>query len=93
MKYQPGQLVQVLALPRRGHHRTPGYLQGQHGTVERIHGSFANPETRAYGAAGLPKVPLYLISFEQRELWAQYRGSAGDRLYADIFEHWLEAVP
>jgi nitrile hydratase subunit beta len=93
VKYQPGQLVRVAARPQGGHHRTPGYLQGRRGTVERMHGSFANPETRAYGTAGLPKVPLYLVSFKQRELWAQYRGSAADRLYADIFEHWLEAAP
>jgi hypothetical protein len=91
VKYQPGQPVRVSARPLGGHHRTPGYLQGQRGTVERMHGSFANPETRAFGAAGLPKVPLYLVSFKQHELWPEYGGSAADRLYADIFEHWLEA--
>jgi hypothetical protein len=29
--------------------------------------------------------------FKQHELWLQYRGSAADMLYADIFENWLEA--
>jgi len=54
-------------------------------------GLFANPGTGAYGPTGLPKVPLYLVSFKQHELWLQYRESAADMLYADIFENWLEA--
>jgi nitrile hydratase subunit beta len=91
VKYQPGQPVRVSGRPQSGHHRTPGYLMGQRGTVERMHASYANPETRAYGAEGLHKVPLYLVSFTQRELWPEYGGSAADKLYADIFEHWLEA--
>jgi hypothetical protein len=90
MNYQLGQPVRVSARPPGGHHRTPGYLHGHRGTVEHMHASFVNSETRAYGADGLPKVPLYLVSFKQHELWPEYRGSAADRLYADIFEHWLE---
>jgi hypothetical protein len=36
---------------------------------------------RAYGGDGLPKQPLYLVAFP-----------GGDaQIYADVFEHWLEA--
>ena len=42
------------------------------------------------GADGLPLQPLYLVSFAQREVWADYAGGSGDRLYVDVFEHWLE---
>jgi hypothetical protein len=35
---------------------------------------------------------LYLVGFVQREVWPDYRGLAGDRVYADVFEHWLEEV-
>jgi nitrile hydratase len=84
--------VQVAARPHEGHHRTPGYLKGKIGIIERMHASFTNPETRAYGTDGLPKQPLYLVSFAQHDVWSAYRGRGDDRIYADVFEHWLEVV-
>ena len=92
MKYRAGQRVQVAARPHEGHHRTPGYLKGKIGIIERMHASFTNPETRAYGTDGLPKQPLYLVSFAQHDVWSAYRGRGDDRIYADVFEHWLEVV-
>jgi nitrile hydratase subunit beta len=91
MSYRPGLKVRVAARKMSGHHRTPGYLKGKTGRIERVHASFRNPESRAYGGDGLPEQTLYLVRFEPRELWPGYRGGEGDRLYADIFEHWLEA--
>lgn len=90
MKYVAGQRVRVAARGHEGHHRTPRYLKGRTGTIERVHGSFTNPETRAYGGDGLPEQPLYLVGFTQRDVWQDYRGGSGDRIYADVFEHWLE---
>lgn len=90
MRYQAGQRVRVAARAQAGHHRTPGYVKGKTGHVERVHASFRNPETRAYGKDGLPEVPLYLVSFAQRDVWSGDRGHAGDRIYVDLFEHWLE---
>ena len=90
MRYRPGQKVRVATRRHEGHHRTPAYLKGKHGTVKRVHSRFKNPETHAYGLDGLPEQSLYLVSFEQRDVWREYSGSAGDRLYADVFEHWLE---
>jgi nitrile hydratase subunit beta len=92
VSYGPGERVRVAARRHDGHHRTPAYVKGKSGTVERVHASFRNPETRAYGVDGLPAQRLYLVSFAQEEVWAEYRGRAGDRLYADVFEHWLEPV-
>jgi nitrile hydratase subunit beta len=88
--FVPGQTVRVSARMHDGHHRTPGYLKGKSGMVEQAHGSFTNPETRAYGADGEPEQALYLVSFEQAELWPDYRGLSVDRLLADVYEHWLE---
>ena len=51
------------------------------GTVERVHGRFANPESRAYGGDGLPERQLYLVRFAL---------PSGDLVLADVFEHWLE---
>jgi nitrile hydratase subunit beta len=90
MTYAAGHRVRVSARSHDGHHRTPGYLKGKTGTIERSHASFTNPETRAYGADGLPKLPLYLVGFAQRDVWPDYRGRESDRIYADLYEHWLE---
>jgi len=90
MTFRVGQRVRIAAREHAGHHRTPGYLKGKSGTVERVHAEFANPETRAYGGDGLPRERLYLVGFDQREVWPGYGGRAADRIYADVFEHWLE---
>jgi hypothetical protein len=92
MRYSAGQRVRVAARQHDGHHRTPGYVKGKTGTVERVHASFRNPETRAYGADGLPARRLYLVGFAQEDVWAGYRGRGHDRVYVDVFEHWLEAA-
>ena len=55
-----------------------------------VHSSFTNPETRAYGDDGLPEQPLYLVGFAQPDVWPEYRGRDTDRIYVDVFEHWLE---
>lgn len=90
MTYAPGQRVRVSARMPVGHHRTPGYLKGKSGTVRRVHGAFTNPEGRAYGADGLPKLTLYQVAFAQHELWPSYHGDDRDILCVDLFEHWLE---
>ena len=90
MTYQVGQRVTVAARAHRGHHRTPSYIKGKTGRSERVHASFRNPETRAYGDDGLPEMPLYLVSFPQSELWPEARATGAHRVYVDVFEHWLE---
>jgi nitrile hydratase len=57
--------------------------------VALLHGEFRNPESLAYGGEGLPKQPLYLVSFSQAEVLGSSRGSPRDTLYVDIYEHWL----
>ena len=91
MTFHVGEHVRVAARSHDGHHRTPGYVKGKAGTIVRVHASFTNPETRAYGAHGLPKRQLYLVGFPQKELWPEYRGG-DDRVFVDLYEHWLEAA-
>lgn len=88
MTFSPGQRVQVSSRAHSGHQRTPGYIKGKVGTVERVHGAFTNPETRAYGNDGLPEQALYLVGFDQSDVWPHYQER--DRIYVDVFEHWLE---
>jgi nitrile hydratase len=92
VKYRAGQQVRVAPRPHAGHHRTPGYIKGKTGRVERVHSAFRNPETRAYGSDGLPEQPLYLVEFRQSDVWPDYRGRPADRIYVDVFEHWLESA-
>ncbi len=84
--------MRVAARRHDGHHRTPGYLKGKTGSVERVHGAFTNPETRAYGGDGLPEQTLYNVSFAERDVWPDYSGRDDDRIYVDVYEHWLEAA-
>lgn len=90
MTYAPGDTVRVADRRHAGHHRTPGYLKGRRGTVERVHEEFLDPEKRAYGADGEPPRRLYLVGFGMSELWPDY-DRTDDRLLVDVFEHWLEA--
>ena len=93
MTFANGDAVRVSARTHAGHHRTPGYLKGRRGTIERVHARFTNPETRAYGDDGTPARRLYLVRFDQPDVWPAYGGSPRDRLLANVFEHWLEADP
>jgi nitrile hydratase len=90
VSYRVGQRVRVAARSNDGHHRTPAYIKGKTGEIVCVHGSFTNPETRAYGEAGLPEQQLYLVSFPHRDVRPADRSNADDRIYLDLFEHWLE---
>jgi nitrile hydratase len=73
--------------------RTPAYVRGKQGWIERVQGEFRNPEILAYGGDGMPRQPLYLVGFRLAELWqARYAESPVDTLYVDIYEHWLESA-
>jgi len=89
-KFRPGDRVRVRMEDRPGHIRTPFYIRGKTGWVEKVHGQFLNPGSLDYGRDGLPERPLYLIGFYQAEVWENYKVSKSDKLYVDIYEHWLE---
>ena len=89
-RFKPGQRVKVLKAYPLGHVRTPYYIRGHTGVVERICGAFANPEELAQMRDGLPPVPLYRVRFVQKDVWPDYRGGAQDVLEVEIFQHWLE---
>ena len=90
---QPGQTVRVkLDWPEgRGpcHIRTPHYLRGATGTVERHLGDFRNPEELAF-ARPAETVALYHVRFDQPTIWGE--GRRGDAIVVEIFAHWLEAA-
>jgi nitrile hydratase len=68
--------------------RTPRYVRGKVGTVERYCGPYLNPEDLAFGRTGGPAVHLYQVEFAQADLWQGYPWQ-GDRLFLEVYEHWL----
>lgn len=89
-QFRTGDRVAVRAAYPIGHVRTPFYIRGKRGVIERFCGAYANPEELAYARPGLPKQPLYRVRFLQRDVWPAYEGSAGDTVDVEIFQHWLE---
>jgi nitrile hydratase len=89
-RFRPGDRVRVRFADPPGHIRTPYYVRGKTGWIERYHGDFRNPEELAYARDGLPRKPLYLVGFHQGDLWNERTEAPQDVLYVDIYEHWLE---
>ena len=90
-RLSPGALVRVREDYPPGHIRTPVYLRGKQGVVERYFGAFGNPETLAFNLPG-PKKDLYKVRFRAMDLWPDYQGSPKDMIEADIYDHWLETM-
>ena len=89
-RFKPGDTVRVRKAFPLGHIRTPFYIRGHSGVVERLCGSFRNPEELAQQRSGEPKQPLYRVRFRQKDVWPEYRGNDQDVLEVEIFQHWLE---
>lgn len=89
-RFKAGDAVRVRKVYPLGHIRTPFYIRGQRGVIERLCGSFGNPEELAQMRSGEPEQPLYRVRFLQKDLWPGYRGNAQDVLEVEIFQHWLE---
>ena len=89
-RFQLGEPVRVLDTVSSGHVRTPRYIRGKRGVVERICGEFRKPEELAYGRYDGERESLYRVRFAQREVWPDYSGPADDTLDIEIYERWLE---
>ena len=71
-----------------GHIRTPAYLRGKTGVIERNLGPFNNPEQNAYRLK--PDTPKLLrVRFTMAEIWGDEAENPDDVLEAEIYEHWL----
>ncbi|CAE7503711.1 unnamed protein product [Symbiodinium sp. CCMP2456] len=68
-RFSPGDCVRVRHAShatrwRRPHLRTPGFIHGVCGTVDRYVGNFDNPEQLAFGGRSWSKSPLYIVRFD-----------------------------
>jgi nitrile hydratase len=89
-RFAVGDRVRVRRAFPPGHVRTPYYIRGRAGVIERVLGRFGNPEELAFGRSGEPKQVLYRVRFRQQDVWPGYAGSALDTVDIEIYEHWLE---
>ena len=83
--------VRVKSWSPPGHIRTPAYLRGKTGEVERALPACPNPELLAYGLPA-PRVPLYRVRFTMAEVWGEDAERPDDLIEAEIFAHWLESA-
>jgi len=85
-----GDAVRVSERTPIGHYRTPIYVRGRTGRIERVLGMFLNPEEEGYGRNAGGEIRLYRVRFRQQDLWPDYAGAPGDLLEIEMYEPWLE---
>lgn len=83
--------VRVRAWAPPGHVRTPWYLRGKTGVIERRLGAFRNPEALAYRRPAA-EIELCRVRFTMGEVWGADAERPADTVDAEIFAHWLESV-
>lgn len=83
--------VRVKSMMPPGHVRTPVYLRGKTGVIEREIGPFGNPEQLAYDLNAEKQV-LYRVRFTMAEVWGARAENPADTVDAEIYAHWLERV-
>jgi len=88
-RFAVGDLVRVDARATSCHVRTPRYVHGKAGVIERICGEFRNPEELAYGRYDGALVSLYRVRFAHQDLWPGDRETSLDTVDVEIYEHWL----
>ena len=89
--FAPGETVRVRDdwPEQRGpvHIRTPYYIRGLTGVVQRHLGEFQNPEDLAFGRPAETR-SLYHVRFRRGEIWPE--GHPDDEVVVEVFGHWLE---
>ena len=86
--FEIGDSVRARNLSIDGHTRLARYVRGRAGTIEKLHGFHAFPDTAAHDQGENPQ-PLYCVRFEADELWGVKRK---DCVYIDLWEDYLEPL-
>jgi nitrile hydratase beta subunit len=87
-KFQIGQRVRARNINPVGHTRLPRYARGKLGTIDRDHGVFVFPDTRAHKLGDKPQ-HVYSVRFAARELWGE-QAAPRDSVYIDLWDDYLE---
>eukprot|EP00977_Amphora_coffeiformis_P003433 scaffold638_cov168-Amphora_coffeaeformis.AAC.15 len=98
--FATGEKVRVKAFSQgvewqRPHIRTPGYIYGVAGIVERYAGLFPDPSFLAFGWKA-PSQHLYRVKFRLCDIWPEQYPNHGDNtddgdvVEVEVYQHWLE---
>jgi nitrile hydratase len=86
--FQAGQRVRARNINPVGHTRLPRYARGKAGTIDRDHGVFLFPDTKASFLGEKPQ-HVYSVRFAARELWGE-QAAPQDSVYLDLWDDYLE---
>ena len=89
-RFAPGAGVVARNIHPAGHTRLPRYVRGRRGVIDRDHGVFVFPDTRASGLGTQPQ-HVYSVRFGARELWGA-EASPGDAVYLDLWDQYLDPL-
>ena len=89
-RFTAGDRVRARNIHPTGHTRTPRYVRGKSGVIDRDHGVFVFPDTNAVFAGKTPQ-HLYSVKFTAREVWGE-DASPLDSVYLDMWDNYLEPV-
>ena len=91
-RFRPDDRVRARNLHPVAHNRQPRYVRGRVGTVVEDYGVYALQDSDEAGRQPCDRPQhVYSVRFEARELWGE-RAAAGDAVYVDLWEEYLEAV-
>ena len=99
-RFKEGQEVWVKQFETRGifrrpHLRTPGFVHGKKGVIERYAGSFLSPHVVAWNFdfnQNHEKVPLYRVRFRMQDVW-EHSEFPNDSIEVEVFQQWLTDKP
>jgi ribosomal protein L21E len=84
-EFHVGRKIRIKAESPNGTHRTPEYIKGKTGVIEKAHGVVFGYEIDHREDWG----PLYTVVFETMEI-ANVSGK--DKILVDVHEDWLESI-
>ncbi len=91
-KFKVGDRVKVRELPALFYTRTPEYVRGAEGMIAEVTYETPAPEDEAWDREDAKPELLYIVRFNQSELWDSYTGPTNDTLQTEIPERWLESA-
>ena len=91
-KFAAGDRVRVRELPALFYTRTPEYCRGAEGVIAEVAYETPAPEDETWDREDAIPEWMYIVRFNQAELWDNYTGPANDTLQTEIPERWLEAA-
>lgn len=88
-RFTVGQCVRTRSNPVPHHSRLPGYVRGKQGVIEKVHGAHVFPDTNSQGLGEQPQW-LYMVVFNERELWGEQAAPQRLKVSVDAWEPYLE---